>query len=190
MLVMHPASAETIQLEPQHGVFMLPVRINDAITIPFVLDSGASEVVIPADVLSVLRRAGTISQQTDFRGTGTYTLADGSKISSDRYVLHKMAVGDLVITDVVANVTPAKGDPLLGQSFLLKLPGWAIDNARHALVLPNNKPHGRIVTWANGDRYDGEFRDGKQNGRGVTLRKNAIAPLALVAVAAGPGEDG
>src|SRR5476651_1678874 len=40
-----------------------------------------------------------------------------------------------VITDVIATVTPAQGDPLLGQSFLSKLPGWTVDNERHALVL-------------------------------------------------------
>jgi hypothetical protein len=62
-------------------------------------------------------------------------LADGSKTSSDRYVLHKMAVGNHVITDVVANVSSAKSDPLLGQSFLQKLPAWTLDNSQHALVL-------------------------------------------------------
>jgi hypothetical protein len=36
---------------------------------------------------------------------------------------------------VVANVAPVKGDPLLGQSFLARLPSWSIDNARHTLVL-------------------------------------------------------
>jgi predicted aspartyl protease len=100
MLATQPAYAEIIQLDPQHGVFTLPVRINDAITIPFILDSGASQVVITADILSVLRRAGTISQ-SDFVGTEKYTLADGSTTSSDLYVLHKMALGDHIITDVV-----------------------------------------------------------------------------------------
>jgi hypothetical protein len=113
---------------------MLPVRINDAITIPFVLDSGSAEVAIPLDVFSVLRRTGTITQ-SDFLGTRTYTLADGSATSSDRYVIHKMAVGNLVISNVIANVAPVQGDPLLGQSFLSKLPGWAMDNAQHALIL-------------------------------------------------------
>jgi branched-chain amino acid transport system substrate-binding protein len=127
------AAAESIQLERQGGIYMVRVRINDAIIIPFVLDSGASEVQIPDDVFSVLRRTGTISQ-SDFIGTGTYVLADGSATSSDRYVLHKMSVGDHVISDVVANVVSAKGNPLLGQSFLSRLPGWAIDNAQHALV--------------------------------------------------------
>jgi hypothetical protein len=46
----HPAAAESVQLVQSSGVFMLPVRINDAVVVPFVLDSGAAEVVIPADV--------------------------------------------------------------------------------------------------------------------------------------------
>src|ERR1700720_1984542 len=114
MLATLPAFAESIQLEHQHGVFMVPVRINDAVVIPFVLDSGAAEVQIPTDVFLVLRRAGTVSQ-SDFIGTGTYILADGSKQSSDRFVLRKVSVGNYVITSVVANVASAKGDPLLGQ---------------------------------------------------------------------------
>jgi hypothetical protein len=133
-LATHPAASESIQLVQSGGVYMLPVRINDAVVIPFVLDTGAAEVVIPADVFSVLRRSGTIGQ-SDFIGTGTYTLADGSSASSDRYVLHKMVVGNHVIADVVANVSSAKSDPLLGQTFLQKLPAWTRDNARHALVL-------------------------------------------------------
>jgi hypothetical protein len=86
------------------------------------------------DVFSVLRRSGTISHG-DFKGTGELTIADGSTVQSDRYVLHKVTVGDHVITDVIANVFPAKTDALLGQSFLEKLPAWKLDNSRHALVL-------------------------------------------------------
>src|SRR6266446_6797537 len=77
-----PASSESIQLRQSGGVYMLPVRINDTVTVPFVLDSGAAEVSIPDDVFSVLRRSGTISQ-SDFVGNGTYTLAGGATVSSD-----------------------------------------------------------------------------------------------------------
>src|SRR5947207_4173179 len=127
--------AETIQLEQRGGVYFLPVRINDAVTVPFILDSGASEIAIPADVFSVLKRTGTISQ-ADFLGTGHYRIASGEAVSSDRYTLHKISVGDhFVVTDVVANVVPSGGEPLLGQSFLQKLPAWTLDNAKHALVL-------------------------------------------------------
>jgi hypothetical protein len=113
---------------------MLPVRINDTLTIPFILDSGAAEVVITEDIFSVLRRAATVSQ-SDFVGTGTYIVAGGATVSSDRYVIHKMSVGEHVITDVIANVVSVKGDPLLGQTFLQKLPAWTLDNAQHALVI-------------------------------------------------------
>lgn len=129
-----PALSETIRLEQSGGVYMLPVRINDTLTIPFILDSGAAEVVITEDIFSVLRRAGTVSQ-SDFVGTGKYTVAGGATVSSDRYLIHKMSVGEHVITDVIANVVSVKGDPLLGQTFLQKLPAWTLDNAQHALVI-------------------------------------------------------
>src|ERR1700681_1970305 len=51
-----PASSESIQLEQLHGIYMVPVRINDAVAIPFVLDSGAAEVAITEDVFLVLLR--------------------------------------------------------------------------------------------------------------------------------------
>src|SRR5260370_19572414 len=47
---------------------------------------------------------------TLFRSTGTYVMADGSKQSSRRFVLHKMAVGSQSLTNVVANVVSVKGD--------------------------------------------------------------------------------
>ena|SRR6266851_3454508 len=138
LTLVRPAAAETIQLERQGGIYMLPVRINGSITLPFVLDSGASDVSIPADVFLTLTRTGTV-KTSDFAGSGTYTLADGSEQESKRFVLHELRVGDHVIRNVIANVAPVKGDPLLGQSFLSKLPTWTIDNARHALVL-NDMP--------------------------------------------------
>ena len=133
-----PAAAESIQLERQGGVYMLPVRINNSMTLPFVLNSGASEVSIPADVFLTLTRTGTV-KPNDFVGTGKYILADGSEQATQRFVLHELRVGDHAIRNVIASVVPVKGDPLLGQSFLARLPAWKIDNARHTLVL-NDMP--------------------------------------------------
>jgi hypothetical protein len=53
-----------------------------------------------------------------------------------------VSVGDHLITNVEATVVSVRGDPLLGQSFLSKLPAWAIDNERHALIF---HPHGDIA---------------------------------------------
>jgi hypothetical protein len=65
-------------------------------------------------------------------------LADGSTQSGDKFLLHKVIVGNQVVRNVEATVVSVKGDPLLGQAFLSKLPAWTFDNERHALVL-----HGR-----------------------------------------------
>ena len=130
----HPCAAETIQLAGQHGTYMVPVRINGAMTLPFVLDTGASAVAIPEDVFLTLTRTGTVTT-SDFLGTGTVQLADGSEHASRRFVLHEVQVGNHVVRNVIANVVSVRGDPLLGQSFLSKLPAWSIDNQSHSLVL-------------------------------------------------------
>ena len=54
------AMAEQIPLEREHGIYMVPVRINRAVDIPFVLDSGAAEVSIPADVFMIFLRSHCI----------------------------------------------------------------------------------------------------------------------------------
>ena len=51
--------AENIPLSKKGGVYEIPVEINGVITLNFVLDTGASEVSIPADVFLTLYRAGT-----------------------------------------------------------------------------------------------------------------------------------
>jgi hypothetical protein len=149
LLFARSATAETVQLVREHGVYMVPVQINGAVNLPFILDSGASEVSIPADVFMTLTRTNTVTMN-DFIGTGTYVLADGSEQPSQRFILHELRVGNHVIKNVIANVAPVKGDPLLGQSFLFELPAWTIDNARHALVLsggsrPNDVRTARIA---------------------------------------------
>jgi gag-polyprotein putative aspartyl protease len=140
-LVVEPAMSETVQLELEHGVYMLPVRINGQMTIPFILDSGASEIAIPADVFMTLRRTKTVDAG-DYIGTGTFVTADGSQHTSERFILREIRVGDLVIRDVIANVVPMQGEPLLGQSFLSRLPSSSMDNANHVLRLDEGEVPG------------------------------------------------
>jgi len=109
--------------------------VNDTITLDFLLDTGASEVTIPADVFLTLTRTHTISQ-SDFLGEGKYVLADGSEQTSKRLRLREVRVGNHALSDVVANVAPVQSAyPLLGQSFLSNLSAWSIDNRRGVLVL-------------------------------------------------------
>jgi predicted aspartyl protease/uncharacterized protein YecT (DUF1311 family) len=125
---------DEVPLTASGSVFRVPVRVNDAITLSFVLDSGAADVQISADVARTLARAGTISDE-DFIGSQTYILADGSQLKGDQFRLHEVRLGNHVAHNVVASIGPVKGDLLLGQTFLSRFGIWAIDNTRRVLIL-------------------------------------------------------
>jgi predicted aspartyl protease/peptidoglycan hydrolase-like protein with peptidoglycan-binding domain len=123
------------------GTFVVPVLINGALKLNFTLDSGAADVSIPADVVLTLIRTGTITA-SDFTGTQTYVLADGSAVPSQTFRIRSLKVGDKVIENVAGSVASVKGSLLLGQSFLTHFSSWSIDNNRHVLVLSDMQPAG------------------------------------------------
>src|SRR6516162_1166891 len=129
-----PPRTEEIALRNNGGVYVVPVRINGAITLDFIVDSGASDVLIPADVAMTLARTGTIAPG-DFIGDREYRVADGSTLKSERFLLRELKVGDRVLSNVVASIGSVKGEPLLGQSFLARVGAWSIDNDRDLLAL-------------------------------------------------------
>ena len=102
---------------------------NDAITLYFVVDSGAADVSIPANVVSRLALATRILLVRENQ------LADGSTTVLKTFRIRSLKVGDTVVEDVTGSVAPAQGTPLLGQSFLRHFGSWSIDNATHELLL-------------------------------------------------------
>jgi uncharacterized protein len=116
------------------GTFVVPVTINGQLTLKFVIDSGAADVSVPADVVLTLLRTDTISD-SDFLGNQTYKLADGSTVPSQRFVIRSLKVGDKTLESVVGSIAPVSGSLLLGQSFLSRFKSWSIDNRRQALIL-------------------------------------------------------
>jgi clan AA aspartic protease (TIGR02281 family) len=126
---------EEIHLESTGGVYTLPVLVNGVLTLPFILDTGASEVTIPADVALTLLRTGTIKHPEDFLPGATYTLADGTTVNSKRFTIRSLTIGQRHITNVPASISVIASPLLLGQSFLTRLGTWSMDNQRHVLVL-------------------------------------------------------
>ena len=112
--------AESIPLTKKGGVYEVPVEVNGVIQLNFVLDTGASEVNIPADVALTLYRTGTI-RETDFLPGQTYRLADGSILQSARFLLQSLKIGKNHIANVPASIGPISSLLLLGQSFLERL---------------------------------------------------------------------
>ena len=125
---------ETIRMAKSGGVYVVPVRFNETITLSAIVDSGASDVSIPADIVLTLMRTKTVSEE-DFLGEQTYVLADGSRVPSQRFRIRSLKVGNKVIENVVASIASVKADILLGQSFLSKFKSWSVDNEQHTLIL-------------------------------------------------------
>ena len=124
----------SVPMQAEGGIFVVPVLINGAITLDFVVDSGAADVSIPADVVSTLMRTKTL-RETDFLGEQTYVLADGSKVPSQTFVIRSLKVGNIVLENVNGSVASVHGSLLLGQSFLSRFKSWSVDNTKHALLL-------------------------------------------------------
>ena len=123
-----------VALERNNGVLTVPVTINGAIQLRFMVDSGASDVTIPADVFMTLTRTGTIDA-SDYIGKQVYVLADGSTVPSTTFRIRKLKIGDREVTDVKASIADPRGPLLLGQSFLSRFRTWSVDNAGQVLVL-------------------------------------------------------
>jgi hypothetical protein len=147
-----PVTASEVPLTKQGGVYAVPVQINGAITLDFIVDSGAAEVNIPADVVMTLIRAKTIVL-SDFLPGGTYVLADGTRLESARFTIRLVRIGDHVIQNVSASIGDVTSHLLLGQSVLERLGRWSLDSRRGVMVLgeagdakptdvPNRQPRG------------------------------------------------
>lgn len=123
-----------VRMIREAGTFKIPVRINGVLELQFTVDSGASDVTIPVDVVTTLIRTGTI-RDTDFVGEQTYRLADGSTIRSRTFRLRQLQVGDRTITNVLGSVASVDGSLLLGQSFLSRFQRVSFDYGQGVLVL-------------------------------------------------------
>jgi clan AA aspartic protease (TIGR02281 family) len=128
-----------VPIEVEGGTFIVPVTINGQITLKFMIDSGATDVTVPADVVLTLTRTGSIVKE-DFLGEQQYQLADGSTVPSPVFTIRSLKVGDKVLENVRASVASINGSLLLGQSFLNRFSSWAVDNKNRLLFLHEKSP--------------------------------------------------
>ena len=128
------AKGSSIQLIKENGTFKVPVLINGIIPLHFTVDSGASDVSIPADVVMTLVRIGTITD-SDFLNDQTYILADGSKVKSKTFRIRQLKVGDSIVENVLGSIADINGSLLLGQSFLSRFKSVKFDYSQGLLVL-------------------------------------------------------
>jgi len=112
------------------GTFTVPATIGGRTALTFILDTGASSVVIPADIAAELERDGML---TETGVTGTAVLANGHKFVSKGAILNSVTVGGVTINDVECEIAPKGSSLLLGQTWMRKFKSVAIDYASNSL---------------------------------------------------------
>lgn len=126
-------SSDRISLMDESGIFYVDIHIFD-LKKSFVIDSGASDVLISAEVERELI-ARDLLKEEDYLDPALYRIADGSVISQRRVVLKEIKIGDFTVNNITASIG-ASGTPLLlGKSFLDKFSTWSIDNKNKTLLL-------------------------------------------------------
>jgi clan AA aspartic protease (TIGR02281 family) len=123
-----------IPLVKMSGGLIAPVVINNTLKLNFIVDSGASDVSIPADVFASLVQANTVTQ-ADITGIRNYKNADGEVFRSKTFIIRSLKIGNIEAPRVQAKVSPSNAPPLLGQSFLKRFKSWSIDNSTQELIL-------------------------------------------------------
>lgn len=106
---------ESVDLRKDSGVFLVDVTFNGKVTKPLIFDTGASTVVLPADLASQIGlKPGPNDREVKA------VIADGTEVSARMMTIPSLRVGKFTVKDVECVVMPTekKNVPaLLGQSF-------------------------------------------------------------------------
>jgi clan AA aspartic protease (TIGR02281 family) len=131
-----PGRAVEIPFERHGNAMMVYVRINDAVTAPFLVDTGASDVVVPGDVA---RAAGIrVTRDTPRQ---SYQTANGM-IDSPIVTLASVEVGDARVENLRGSLSDSMSVGLLGGTFFNNYT-FQIDPAANLITLvPNAQMRG------------------------------------------------
>ena len=121
------------------GTFEIPATINDVLKIYFIMDTGASDTQISADVALTLIRTKSIKNEDWLEGK-YYQFADGSYAKSSRFIIHTLKIGNIELTNVEASISSSLNAPLLlGQNTLKKLGVIQLDYVNNQItILPSH----------------------------------------------------
>ena len=122
-----------IPFEMRGSSMWVYVRINDRTTAPFIVDTGASDVAVPAHVAE---QAGIVVDRDTPRAT--YQTANGL-VSKPIILIDSVQVGDVRVEDVRGSVSENMPVGLLGGSFFNNFT-FQIDPAAQMITLaPNDR---------------------------------------------------
>jgi hypothetical protein len=109
-----PNDKGEIKMKSVGGVYTVPVRFNDAITLDATVDSGAADVIVPAYILKTLINAKTVTQK-DLLDRTTILIANGSEMATQRFRIRYLQVGNRVSRPMRADFKDLNALPLYAR---------------------------------------------------------------------------
>lgn len=119
-----------VPLHHKGSLTTVSAAIDGGTHVEFILDSGASSVVIPEDVYERMQTNGA---SPPILGRTNARIADGSIVQNRLIRLESLQIGGVTISNVLCQISPRGADALLGQTVLQRLPNWSVDNQRGVL---------------------------------------------------------
>lgn len=127
-------SRDEIPISKLANVYRVKVKIGTTEKL-FIIDSGASDVMISSDYERDLIFDGVVSKK-DYLSDKTYAMANGEEVSCRRFKLNGMQLGGFTVNNVTVAVIEKKDVTfLLGKSVLDKFTHWSINNQSSKLIL-------------------------------------------------------
>jgi aspartyl protease family protein len=122
----HSLTNNTVKMEKQNGVYMIPVDIN-GVPMHFIFDTGAGLISISSAEAIFLYKQGKLSNE-DIVGKANFVDANGTVSEGTIIILREVKIGNKILTNVEASVVNNLEAPILmGQSALQKFGKISID---------------------------------------------------------------
>ena len=132
---------EYVYLRDENGMKYITLSINGHKK-EFLLDTGASTILISKRFLRQLKREGFITYSENFIRKKNYSIANGDVISGEVWRLPKIKIGNKVLYNIQISATSMKGtdeDFLFGMSALKKLGIKELDLNNNRILLKTHK---------------------------------------------------
>ena len=126
--------AVTLEKDSISKILTVKCTLNDVITIPMIVDTGASITTIPMHVAQTLIDTGTLTP-TDYIGKSKYVLADGSIVENYKVRLASLKLEGHEFKNVTICIGKGGAPLLLGGDILAQLNSVTIDYINNTLTI-------------------------------------------------------
>jgi hypothetical protein len=126
-------AADTISMLDVGGMSFVKLKIGSQVLV-WMLDTGASEMLITKDMEETLTKENILSQD-NYLGSEEFEMANGQVDTCRRYRVNNIRIGKFYLDNIVVSVSETAKRLLVGRSLLNKFSNWTLDNRTKTLVL-------------------------------------------------------